>query len=112
METFIESFDDFKNNYKITEASDTAEFNRKVADTVDRAKTAKDEAIAHKEKYEKLVKDKNEGEELEIAFLRYKKSKGQQDMLEASVRLLRLTKPGGDKTEVKKEVKDDIKKTD
>ena len=112
MEKFIESLDEFRSNNKIVEASDTAEFNRKLADTIDKAKTAKDNAIDAKEKYEKLVKDKNQGDEVEIAFLKYKKFKGQQDMLEATVRLMRLEKPSGDKGDVKKEVKKEIEKTE
>lgn len=91
MEKFIESFDDFRGNVKIDEASEIAEFNKKIKDMGEQAKEAREKAVEAKNKYEKFTKDGSH-KEAKIELLKHTKFKAQSTMLDASVDLMLIEK--------------------
>ena len=92
MESFIESYDDFKQSKKMIDEGEVAEFNTKLKELGDRAKDSKALADKAKENYDRLVKGNGDSKEIEIELLTYRKYKGKSDMLNAEIRLALLQK--------------------
>jgi len=90
MESFIESYDDFKQSKKMLDEGEVAEFNIKLKELGERAKESKRLSDAAKEKYDRLLKSNGTAGDIEIQLLIYRKYKGKADMLNAEIRLAQL----------------------
>lgn len=88
MSKHIESFKDYVNSTKITEAEKEADDNQKIKDFMEKAKEMKEKASESKQKYEELVKDSKENES-ELELLKYKKFRAHAELAAAEAKLLK-----------------------
>lgn len=88
MSKHIESFKDYVNSVKITEAEKEVEDNQKIKDFMEKAKEMKQKAAESKQKYEELTKDSKESE-AELELLKYKKFRAHAELAAAEAKLLK-----------------------
>lgn len=89
MSNHIESFKDYLNSVKITEAEKEAEDNLKIKDLMEKAKEFKEKAGESKKKYEDIADDPKKKDEAELELLKYKKFRAAAELAAADAKLLR-----------------------